>query len=359
VQPYFKQLKVVELAGVLAGPAVGTFFSELGATVIKVENQRTQGDITRKWKNANENASATVSAYYASVNWNKTVIQADLSKAQDQEKIHALVKEADVVISNFKVTAGKQLRMDYETLQKINPSLVYGHISGYGEDSPRPAFDAVLQAEIGLMSMNGTTDSGPLKIPLAIIDQLAAHQLKQGLLLALMKRQQSNLGAYVSISLYDAALAALSNQASNWLMSKSLPRRMGSLHPNIAPYGELFETKDRRQLILAIGTDAQFLVLLRLLKLEKYSNDPLLVNNAIRVKNREYLSKLLTPAFLQWNSDELMRTFHEEQIPGGLVLNMKEVFEQEKAQRLLLKENIDGQPTQRVKTAVFQIEWHQ
>ena len=200
-----KNLKVVELASILAGPAVGTFFAELGAQVLKVENKKTAGDITRSWKVAGENPVAAVSAYYASANWGKEVIFADLSNPTEREEIYGHIAEADIVIANFKAGADKKLGMDYDTIRKLNPSIIYAHITGYGENNPRPAFDALLQAETGYMSMNGTADSGPLKMPVAMIDILAAHQLKEGILLALLHRSQSEEGAYVGISLYDAA----------------------------------------------------------------------------------------------------------------------------------------------------------
>jgi crotonobetainyl-CoA:carnitine CoA-transferase CaiB-like acyl-CoA transferase len=353
----FQHLKVIELAGVLAGPAVGTFFSELGAEVIKIENKRSGGDITRKWKNNKENPDATVSAYYSSVNYNKKVMYADLRLPEEQKRIQGLISDADIVISNFKAGADKKLGMDYASLAEQNPQLIYGHISGYGDDDPTPAFDAVLQAEIGLMSMNGTSTSGPLKIPLAIIDQLAGHQLKQGLLLALLERAKSERGAYVSVSLYDAALAALSNQASNWLMSNQLPQRIGSLHPNIAPYGEVFQTADKRHIIMAVGTDEQFQAMLQVLELSDLTNDAHFLSNPLRVKHRKKLADLLAPSFAKRQSNELLNAFQQHQIPAGIVLDLSEVFQQERAQQQVLHEEIDGMATARVRTAVFNIHW--
>ncbi|MCX6296683.1 MAG: CoA transferase, partial [Bacteroidetes bacterium] len=211
----FKDLKVIELANVLAGPAVGMFFAELGAQVIKIENKSTNGDVTRSWKIAKEDQKINSSAYYASVNWNKKSMFLDLKDASDKSKIIELIKEADIVISNYKKGDDIKLGMDFETLKKTNPTLIYAHISGFGEENSRTAFDIVLQAETGFMFMNGTKESGPIKMPVALIDILAAHQLKEGVLVALIKRMQTGNGSKVSVSLYDSAIASLANQATN------------------------------------------------------------------------------------------------------------------------------------------------
>ena len=193
----FKNLKVIELANVLAGPAVGMFFAELGADVIKIENKTTNGDVTRSWKLTTENPNQKGSAYFASVNWNKKSLFLDLKDAFDKTKVLELIKDADIVIANYKKGDAEKLGMDYESLKKTNPKLIYAHISGFGEDSSRIAFDIVLQAETGFMFMNGTSESGPIKMPVALIDILAAHQLKEGVLVALIKRMQTNEGSKV------------------------------------------------------------------------------------------------------------------------------------------------------------------
>jgi crotonobetainyl-CoA:carnitine CoA-transferase CaiB-like acyl-CoA transferase len=351
-----KDLVVIELASVLAGPDVGMFFSELGAKVIKIENKLTSGDVTRTWKLPAENQENTVSAYFSSVNWNKEYLLLNLKQEVEQDKIYELVKNADIVITNFKKGDDVKLRMDYKTLKKIKPNLIYGAITGFGSNSERVAFDVVLQAETGFMSMNGTKQSGPLKMPVALIDVLAAHQLKQGLLLALLKQQKTKKSYYVEVSLYDAAISALKNQASNWLMSNHIPEALGSLHPNIAPYGELFTTKDNKQFVLAIGSDVQFITMLNLLGAEKIKKSTKFKTNALRVKNRILLAKELSPFFKNYNRNELMKLLIENNIPSGAIKNLKEVFENDSAQHLINEEIIDGIKTKRVKTAVFKIK---
>ena len=349
----FKDLKVVELSSVLAGPAVGMFFAELGAEVIKIENKKAGGDVTRTWRLASEDKKGAVSAYYCAVNWNKRVLLLDLTTPVDRAMVYDLVKEADVVIANYKKASAQKLQMDYERLKRLNPNLIYANISGFGEASERVAFDVVLQAESGFMFMNGQPESWPTKMPVALVDILAAHQLKEGILIALLNRYKTGQGSYVSVSLLEAAVAALANQATNWLMAGHIPQRIGSLHPNIAPYGELFRTRDGKLLILSIGSNKQFVGLctclerLDLLELEAYKS------NRKRVENRQALAAELEKTFLLMNAQDILAKCHQNFVPIGQVRNMQEVFEQKTAAEMILEEDIDGMPTKRVKTVAF------
>jgi crotonobetainyl-CoA:carnitine CoA-transferase CaiB-like acyl-CoA transferase len=348
-------LKVIELASVLAGPDVGMFFAELGAKVIKVENKKNGGDVTRNWKLSTESKSSSISAYFSAVNWHKEYLFLNLKDEKDKQQVYKLIADADIVIVNFKPGDDIKLGMDYHTLKKYNSTIIYGEINGYGKNSKRAAYDVVLQAETGYMSMNGTPTSGPVKMPIALIDVLAAHQLKEGLLLALLKKEKTGKGSLVEVSLYDAAISSLKNQATNWLMNKFIPQRIGSLHPNIAPYGETFKTKDNTCLVLAIGNNNHFKMLLNLIGANDLINDEKYATNQLRVINRKALSSALQPHFKNHNGKELMQEFIQQNIPVGIVNNMQEVFENEKAQQLVLSETIENQPTKRVKTAVFKI----
>jgi crotonobetainyl-CoA:carnitine CoA-transferase CaiB-like acyl-CoA transferase len=350
-----KDLVVIELASVLAGPDVGMFFAELGARVIKIENKTTNGDVTRTWKLPSENKNAKVSAYFASVNWNKESIFLDLKNKPDINKIYELVKEADIVIANYKKGDDIKLKVDYKTLKKINPIIIYGSINGFSSLDKRVAFDVVLQAESGFMSMNGTPESGPIKLPVAMIDVIAAHQLKEGLLLALLKREKENKSYLVEVSLYDAAISALKNQACNWLMNNEIPQALGSLHPNIAPYGEIFTTKDNKQIVLAIGSDTQFNHLLETIEAKELLNNKLYLNNPLRVKNRSQLFSDLAPYFKKFNQPKLMKLLINNNVPAGAIKNLKEVFKEKSTQNLINEEIVEGILTKRVKTAVFKI----
>jgi crotonobetainyl-CoA:carnitine CoA-transferase CaiB-like acyl-CoA transferase len=348
-------LKVIELASVLAGPDVGMFFSELGAKVTKIENKLNDGDVTRKWKDASENKDNSISAYYSSVNWKKEILFLNLKDEKDRLAIYKLVEKADVVIANFKPGDDSKLKMDYNTIKSYNQNIIYGEINGYGSDNGRAAYDVVLQAETGFMYMNGTQQSGPIKMPIALIDVLAAHQLKEGLLLALLKKQKTGGGSLVEVSLYDAALASLKNQATNWLMNQQIPQPIGSLHPNIAPYGETFETKDNKLVVLAIGNDKQFSQLLDIIGGSQLVENEKYTSNQLRVINRQSLDNDLKPYFKRQTRKSLMKQFIENNIPVGSLNDLSEVFKSKNAQQLILHEEIEGIQTQRVKTAIFKI----
>ncbi|MCE3279175.1 MAG: acyl CoA transferase/carnitine dehydratase [Bacteroidetes bacterium] len=352
---FFKDLKIIELANVLAGPAVGMFFSELGAEVIKVENKLTSGDVTRSWKLADEDPASSSSAYYASVNYNKKSIILDLTLESEKKKIYELVKTADIVITNYKPGDDIKLGMDYDTLKKIKTDIIYASITGFGDQMKRTAYDLILQAETGFMFMNGTKESGPVKMPVALIDILAAHQLKEGILVAFIKRLKTGNGSKVSVSLYDSAIASLANQASNWLMTGHDPQRNGSLHPNIAPYGEIFITADHKQIVLAIGNNKQFKLLCEIIGGCEIASDPKFTTNTERVKHREELYNHIQPFFSKLNSHKIINELIASDIPAGIIRSVKEVFNDEQAKSLINSENPDGIKTHVVKTAVFKI----
>ncbi len=351
----FEGLKVVELASVLAGPAVGMFFAELGAQVLKIENKATQGDVTRAWKLPKEDPHKPWSAYFHSVNWNKTYLPIDLRVLDERHQVLSYIAEADVVISNFKSGSAAQFGLDYNTLKDTFPQLIYASITAYGPEHPKPGFDVAIQAETGWIYMNGEAAGAPVKMPVALIDLLAAHQLKEGILVALLQRQRTNKGCHVTTSLFDASIASLANQASNWLNLRHVPQRMGSQHPNIAPYGDTFQTKDGKSLIVATGTQKHFEELCKCLHLFSLLEDERFATNALRVQHRASLVQLLTPAFLRWTATDLLARFEKVQIPVSPIRDLSEVFDLPEAKALVLTETLpDGSESKRVKTAVFQ-----
>jgi crotonobetainyl-CoA:carnitine CoA-transferase CaiB-like acyl-CoA transferase len=332
---FFKDLKVVELASVLAGPSVGLFFAELGAEVIKIENKKTRGDVTRSWKLPSENKSDDVSAYFLSVNFLKKHLFLDVSKEEDYKSCIAHIKKADVVIVNYKKGDDKKLKLDYASLKKINPKLIYASISGFSDADERVAYDLILQAESGFMSMNGTEESGPLKMPVALIDILAAHHLKEVILLALLKREKTKQGSHVAVSLFDVAVASLANQATNWLVAKQLPKPTGSLHPNIAPYGEIFKTKDGHTVTFAIGSDVQFIKFCELLHIPETSSKKNYLNNQLRVQNRKQLFSILNKEVNKQTLTYLQKECTKHGVPFAKIRNLKEVFELPEAKKLI------------------------
>lgn len=357
-ESFFKGLKVVEFASVLAGPAVGMFFAELGADVIKIENKTTGGDVTRSWKQPVEDPDAAISAYWCSVNYRKTCLMLDLTDPEDQAKARSLALQADVIISNFKPSSARKMGMDADSLRAANPRLIYAQLYAFADpEDERPAFDVVLQAEAGFLYMTGEPGRPPVKMPVALIDLLAAHQLKEGVLMALLQRERSGQGCVVSTSLLESALASLANQACNYLMNGQIPQPMGTRHPNIAPYGDIFTCSDGQLLLLSVGTERQFSHLCRVLELENLLQNADFQTNTARVKNREALNELLSERLKQVPMRETLDRLHLAGVPAASIRNMASVFEMPAAKAMLLEETLaDGTPTLRVKTVAFKLE---
>jgi crotonobetainyl-CoA:carnitine CoA-transferase CaiB-like acyl-CoA transferase len=330
------------------------FFAELGAEVIKFENVLTDGDVTRTWRLPQEGKNA-VSAYFSSINWGKKHFLVNYNLSKDLENVISEIQNADIVICNFKKGLAERFGLDYESLSKINPQLIYAQLDGFENDNHRVAFDVVLQAECGYMSMNGEQNSEPLKMPLAFMDILAAHQMKEGILVALINRFKTNKGSYVNCSLEKSAIASLANQASNYLMSNQIPQRIGSLHPNIAPYGEVFKTKDEQNIVLAIGSDKQFENFCNVLNLELYKDEKF-KENKNRVIHRTELYTILNVYIQKIEGEELLEKCHHLQIPVGKVKDLKQVFETTTAQKMILEEKQNETLTKRVSTVAFEIK---
>ncbi|MBC5772585.1 CoA transferase [Pontibacter sp. KCTC 32443] len=334
---------VLELASVLAGPSVGQFFAELGANVIKVENAATNGDVTRRWKLKSEPADTDTPAYFCAANWGKVSLPLNLGNSQDLEHLYELVKKADVVIGSYKPGDAEKLKVDYKTLQSINPKLIYGHLTGYGAEENRAGYDAVVQAESGFMYLNGQPEGEPTKMPVALMDILAAHQLKEGLLVALVQRERTGQGQYVQVSLIHAAVAALANQATSWLVAGYNPQRMGSDHPSIVPYGSVYTTKDKKQLVLAIGDDRQFERLCQVLDAAELALDEKYKTNYNRVHNRQELNKKLSQLIADFDQEVLLQALHKLHVPAGAVNSVADVFKTPQAKQMLL-EHPDTKP---------------
>jgi crotonobetainyl-CoA:carnitine CoA-transferase CaiB-like acyl-CoA transferase len=353
VKDIFKDLKVIELASVLAGPSVGYFFAELGAKVIKIENPKTKGDVTRSWKLKTENPKEDTSAYFWSVNANKEFLFLDITVPSQLQKFYVLIKDADIVITNFKAGDETKLKVDYPTLSKLNPKLIYASINGFGNENPRTAYDLILQAESGFMKLNGEPNSKPVKMPVALIDILAGHQLKEAILIALIELYKNKKGSHISVSLFDTALASLANQATNWLIADQLPKATGSLHPNIAPYGELFDTKDGQLVTFAIGSNAQFKHLCELMHFPSLATDPKYATNQLRVQNRIQLYHIIYNYIKAFTFKDLYKLCLEKEIPIGKIRDLKEVFELPEAKAMLNKFTFQKKELKNVSSIAF------
>ena len=330
-------IKVLELAAVLAGPSVGMFFAELGAQVIKVENITTSGDVTRNWKLPKEPSETDISGYFSCVNWGKSSFAADLCQTEGIELIYQLTRHCDIILVNYKPGDAEKLRVDYPTLKKYNEKLIYSHITGYGLNNRRAGFDAIIQAESGFTFMNGEPGGPPTKMPVALMDLLAAHQVKEAILLALLHRERTGKGQYIEASLFRAGIASLANQATNWLVGQSIPQRMGSDHPNIVPYGTIFRTADQKGIVIAAGTDKQYRELIKALGKPELAEDPRFARNQDRVVNKAEVNGIIQECIGKYNREEILQILEEKRIPAGGVFNMQEVFEVPESEGMILE----------------------
>jgi len=314
----FNDLVVLELASVLAGPSVGQYFAELGARVIKIENPATGGDVTRTWYAAGEDRSSPA-AYFQSCNQGKESVTLDLKSDTGQHALHCLVERAHVVLTNALPSSAIRAGIDANSLHAMRPGLLVGVISGYPDDAARPGYDAIVQAEAGYYHLNGTGDI-PVKLPVAFVDVLAAHQLKEALLVALydQARSDSRQNRTLHVHLLDAALSGLMNQAAGFLKTGTDPGAIGSEHPMIAPYGSIYTTQDGARIVLAVGTDRQFRALCASVA-PSLAHDERFTRNADRVTHRESLNEALQHALVSLNSDDILATCRREGIPAGRV----------------------------------------
>jgi len=356
MEKLFQGLHVLDLSTVLAGPSVATFFAELGAEVIKVENPLTRGDVTRSWKLKTEDEESSVSAYFSSVNFGKTYEWIDYTLPQNRKRLEELLGWSDIVVVNFKEGDDTKFSLTAEDVHHIQPKAIYASLRGFQSNSDRIAYDVVLQAECGFMFMNGDSSSGPLKMPVALIDVIAAHQLKEGILCALLLREKNKKGLTVRVTLEEAALSALVNQAGNFLMAGHIAQASGSMHPNIAPYGETFLCSDGKSLVLAVGSDKQFKQLCELMGIESVYQEEKYADNQSRVIHRKDLALILQRIFATQTRDYWMHALIARGIPSGAIKSMNEVMESKAAQAMLREETIDGKPTKRLSTVAFKLE---
>lgn len=331
----FADLRVLELASVLAGPQVGQFFAELGADVLKIEPPA--GDVTRTWRTPAEAPGSPVSAYFSCANWGKHTRVLDLTTPAGRTELQGLAAHADIVLASYKPGDAGKLGADYATLSALNPRLIYGHITGYGPASPRAGYDAVLQAEAGFLHLNAAgPGQPPQKMPVAFIDLLTAHQLKEGVLTALYQRERTGQGALVEVSLLDSALASLANQAATYLVTGHDPEPLGSGHPSIVPYGMVYEAADGVRLLLAIGADRQFQQLCAVLERPDWVSDARFATNSDRVAHRRELEDLLRLRLAGLAGKQVLAALEQHGVPAGAVRTVGEALAHESAQGMLL-----------------------
>lgn len=317
-------VKVVDLSRVLAGPLGTMILADLGAEVIKVEHPE-RGDDTRDW--GIEMAPKDTSYYYA-FNRNKLSLTLDLSKPADRDRVLALIADADVVVENFKAGGMERFGLGYDTLKAINPRLIYCAISGYdrrGAEAGRPGYDAVIQGESGLMSINGEQERPPLKFGIAMVDMVAGMYAAQAILATLYQSQKTGTGRRIDLALYDCGIMISSYYGLQALLMGETPPRYGNAHPSIVPYG-VFDAADG-PLILAVGTTSQYKALCEtVIQRPDLAADPRYQTNLKRSENRAPLLEALNAELRAHKRADLLEKLAAAGIPSGQVLGLHEAL---------------------------------
>ena len=340
-------LKVIELARILAGPWAGQTLSDLGADVIKVESP--EGDDTRKWGPPFvERDGDKTASYFHSCNRGKSSITVDFRTNEGQEKIRDLVKDADILIENFKVGGLAKYGLDYDSLSAINPRLIYCSITGFGQTGPyahRAGYDYIIQGMSGLMSITGDPDGIPQRVGVAVTDIFTGVYATTAILSAVHMRHMTGQGQHIDMSLLDCAVSVMANQALNYLTTGTAPVRTGNYHPNLTPY-QVFPCRDGH-IIIATGNDAQYQRLCDVLGLPEMITDPRFVGNADRIKNREAMTDLLNGKTCLMSKSDLLAACEDRGIPAGPINTMDEVFSDPHVIARGMQVDLDGIPSVR------------
>ncbi len=317
-------LRVVDLTRVLGGPYCTMVLSDHGAEVIKLEPP--QGDEVRDWGppfNADGDAS-----YFVGVNRNKRSVGLDLSKPAGREVLLRLLDGADILVENFKPGSMEKWGLGYEAvLSEKFPRLIHCRVSGFGGEGPLggfPGYDAVLQAMVGLMSINGTEDSGPTRLGNPIVDIATGLFSTIAILMALHERERSGRGQYCDMTLHDCGMALLHPHAANFFLSGKRPMATGNPHPNLAPYSK-FTTKTC-EIFVAAGNDPAFRKFCDFLGIPEVAKDPRFATNGERVVNKAALTEVLNTRFANEDGHELTRRMLAAGLPAGPVLHVDEAM---------------------------------
>ena len=340
-------LKVIELARILAGPWAGQTLGDLGAEVIKVEAP--EGDDTRQWGPPFvERENDKTASYFHSCNRGKSSVIVDFRTDEGKAVLIELVRDADILIENFKVGGLKKYGLDYENLAKVNPKLIYCSITGFGQTGPyahRAGYDYIIQGMSGFMSITGEPDGAPQRAGVAITDIFTGVYATSAILAALHMRARKGKGQHIDMSLLDSAVCVMANQALNYLTTGNPPQRTGNYHPNLTPY-QVFECRDGH-IIIATGNDRQYQRLCDILGLPEMASAPEYLKNANRVENREDMIAKLSARTVLMSKGELLTACEAKGVPAGPINSMDEVFADPQVVHRQLQVNLDGIPSVR------------
>jgi len=332
-------LRVLDLSRVLAGPWATQTLADMGAEVIKIERPGT-GDDTRGWGppyiEGEAGSDTRESAYFLSANRGKKSVAVDITTQEGRALLHKLAEKSDILVENYKVGGLTKYGLDYDSLSKINPGLIYCSITGFGQTGPyakRAGYDFMIQGMAGLMSVTGEADGkpggGPQKVGVALADILTGLNATVAVLGALAHRERTGEGQHIDLALFDVQVASLANQALNYLASGTPPTRLGNAHPNIVPY-QAFETADGH-LILAVGNDGQFARFCDLAGRPELAADPAYATNSARVANRETLAPQVAEILKTRTTREWIAALEPAAVPCGPINTIDQVFAEPQA----------------------------
>jgi len=322
-------VRVLELARILAGPWAGQILADLGADVIKVERSGA-GDDTRGWGPPfvpGKDGTHLGAAYFHATNRGKRSIELDFETERGRRIVRKLAARSDVLIENFKVGGLAKFGLDYASLSKECPRLIYCSVTGFGQNGPhaaRAGYDLMAQGIGGFMDLTGTADGEPTRAGVPVSDIFTGVYSVVGILAALTQRERTGRGCYVDTSLIDSTVGVLANQALNFLVSGDVPQRIGNAHPNIVPY-QVFPAADGH-LIVATGNDRQFQKFCAAVGEGKLADDPAYLTNKDRLARRDELVAKLSAATARMKRDELLDKLETVQVPAGPINTLAQVF---------------------------------
>ena len=322
-------ITVFDLTRVLAGPTATQILGDLGANIIKVERPNT-GDDSRNLGPPYLDADATEpkeSAYYLSVNRNKHSVTIDLTKKKGQILAKKIIKKCDVLVENFRAGNLNQYGLDYKSIKKINPKIIYCSITGFGQNGPyasRGGYDYLVQAMGGIMSITGEKKGLPTKIGVGVSDIITGLYATISILSALRFRDQTSLGQHLDISLLDSQVSWLSYVAQSYLISGKIPDRIGNDHPSIVPY-QTVKAKDGL-MVLAIANDRQFKSFCEFSGLSNLCKNSKFRSNSSRVKNRKELNIIIRKTIVKKTIKEWVQGLTKINVPCGPINNIEQVF---------------------------------
>ncbi|KAL6703354.1 hypothetical protein ACN47E_009772 [Coniothyrium glycines] len=356
-------IKVLDMTRVLAGPYCTQILGDLGADVIKVEHP-TRGDDTRAWgppyaQYTNGQKGPGESAYYLGVNRNKRSIGLSFQHPAGVDILHRLVKECDVLVENYLPGSLAKYGMDYDTVSKFHPGIIYASITGYGQTGPyrnRAGYDVIVEAEMGLMHITGTRDGPPVKVGVAVTDLTTGLYTSNSVIAALFGRMKSGKGQHIDVALSDCQVATLANIASSCLISgKRDTGRWGTSHPSIVPY-KAFKTSDG-DIILGGGNDRLYGVLCTRLGKPEWTTDERFKTNALRVQNRDTLEGLIENETRRKSTQELLELLEGSGLPYGAINDVQDTLNHEHVQARDMVKEVDHPACGPIKLVNTPVKW--